>query len=818
MGEVYRADDLRLGQPVALKFLPGAVERDPMKLAQFHNEARLARQVAHPNVCRVYDIGEAEGTPFLTMEYVDGEDLASLIRRIGRLPVDKGLEIARQLCAGLAAAHDRGVLHRDLKPSNVMLDGDGKVRLTDFGLAALSGSVDVTRAGTPAYMAPEQLAGREVTPRSDVYALGLVLYEIFTGRRALDVSSIGDLVRRQEQKQIAPPGTIVQGFDPAIERVILQCLEFDPSQRPASALGVSAALPGGDPLIAALAAGETPSPQMVAAAGRAEGLSPAMAIASALGVCALVVLAIWVADTYSLPGRLDFVRPPDALTDRAEQLLQALGYTDPPTATARGFYDNTDYQRFLQQPEGRRFRTVRFTGHPGALRFYYRTSPRTLAPIGRMEDVNWWNPPVNVSGMTMVTLDEHGWLDGFQAVPREVEAATPTPMPPDWAPLFKAAGLDPARLATATPMRTPPTYADMRAAWRGEWPDRPGVPLRIEAASYHGRPVYFAVIAPWSLAWRDQEPPKTTAERAVNTLVTICIISLLLVATLVARSNVRHGRGDLPGAARIAAVMGLLTIAAWALDATHLPDPSNELNRFFEGVGISLLMAALGWVLYVALEPWVRKTWPNSLKGWTRLLAGHVRDARVGRDVLIGAALGTLVQLTGMMRFAGAALIAHEIPSAPSPDIAMYNGMRHALGALTALPFTAMFNAMWCVFMIVGLKMLLRKMWLAVLVTLAFYLMLSVPAALNDSTPVIAATASAVSVALLVAVPIRFGLLAACVAFLFNYVLSAVPWTADPGDWRSSVSMLALAMLVGIAAFGAWAAASDSAATAPARS
>src|ERR1700736_150017 len=177
MGEVYRADDLTLGQPVALKFLPEEVVHDEIVLARFRSEVRVARQVSHPNVCRVYDVGEVEGHFFLSMEYVDGEDLGSLLRRIGRLPEDKALEIARRLCAGLAAAHEKGVLHRDLKPSNVMLDGRGHVLLTDFGLAGLAGQVKgaEVRNGTPAYMAPEQLSGKEVTTRSDIYSLGLVL-------------------------------------------------------------------------------------------------------------------------------------------------------------------------------------------------------------------------------------------------------------------------------------------------------------------------------------------------------------------------------------------------------------------------------------------------------------------------------------------------------------------------------------------------------------------------------------------------------------------------------------------------------------------
>ena len=135
MGQVYRAEDLKLGQAVALKFLPADVERDPDARARLLAETRHARSIAHPNVCRVYDVGDIDARPFLTMEYIDGEDLASLLRRIGRLPAAKAVEIAQQLCAGLAAAHERGVLHRDLKPANVMIDGRGQARITDFGLA-----------------------------------------------------------------------------------------------------------------------------------------------------------------------------------------------------------------------------------------------------------------------------------------------------------------------------------------------------------------------------------------------------------------------------------------------------------------------------------------------------------------------------------------------------------------------------------------------------------------------------------------------------------------------------------------------------------
>ncbi|MGC2804190.1 MAG: serine/threonine-protein kinase, partial [Candidatus Acidiferrum sp.] len=313
MGEVYRAEDLKLSQLVAIKFLPESLSQDAAALARFHSEVRIARQVSHPNVCRVFDIGEADGVQFLSMEYVDGEDLASVVRRIGRLSPDKATEVARQICAGLAAAHERGVVHRDLKPANVMLDGAGKIRITDFGLAGIAASIqgaDV-RAGTPAYMAPEQLVGKEVTTKSDIYSLGLILYEILTGKRAFEASTLPELIKLREQGIITNPSTLVRDLDPLIERVILRCLESDPAKRPVSALQVAAALPGGDPLAAALAAGETPSPEMVAAAGVKEGMRPRVALGLLAIVALGLVASLLIAESTQLVNRVPLDSPPE---------------------------------------------------------------------------------------------------------------------------------------------------------------------------------------------------------------------------------------------------------------------------------------------------------------------------------------------------------------------------------------------------------------------------------------------------------------------------------------------------------------------------
>src|ERR1700683_3428384 len=348
MGEVFRAEDLTLEQEVALKFLPPDLANDPAALARFHSEVRIARQVSHPNVCRVFDIGMAGDAPFITMEYVDGEDLASLIRRVGRFPQDKAGEIARQICAGLAAAHEQGLLHRDLKPANIMLDGRGRVRITDFGLASLAGEVhggDV-RAGTPAYMAPEQLAGKEVTFKSDIYALGLVLYEIFTGKRAFDAPTLQELTKQRETSSPTNPTMLVKDLDPLVERVIERCLEKDPAKRPASALQVAAALPGGDPLAAALAAGETPSPEMVAASGSKEGIRP-LFVWACIGVVALsLIFEFAVSGRARLYRRTPLPQTPEVLEQRAKDLVRDFGYTDAPADTATGFDIDGQYLNY----------------------------------------------------------------------------------------------------------------------------------------------------------------------------------------------------------------------------------------------------------------------------------------------------------------------------------------------------------------------------------------------------------------------------------------------------------------------------------------
>jgi serine/threonine protein kinase len=650
MGEVYRADDLTLGQAVAMKFLPDEAGHDEGLLERFRNEVRMARRVSHPNVCRVYDVGEVDGQTFFTMEYVDGEDLASLLRRIGRLPPDKALDIARHLCAGLAAAHAKGVLHRDLKPANIMLDGRGQVVITDFGLAGIADDIrgPEVRSGTPAYMSPEQLAGKEVSMRSDIYALGLVLYEVFTGKRAFAEKPVGALQARGSQAP-SRPSSVVKDLDPIVEKVILRCLETEPSGRPATALAVAAALPGGDPLAAALAAGETPSPQLVAASGETTGLRPRIAVACLIFVLLGLAVGTYFTIHYSAIEKMHLEQTPEVLAHRAREIVIQLGYPDKPADTAFGFDYDTDFRDSVEKDTktSPNWDEV-MAGRPTTLQFWYRQSPDLLDPNGYRDSfltpgiVSEGDPPTTLSGMVNLKLDAKGRLIYLQAIPPQKDAAAPSTAPPDWSALFSAAELDPTKLQSAQPEWTSLGMADARAAWTGTWPGSTR-PLRVEAAAWHGKPVFFAVIGDWNKPWRmvtakSADEKKNRASQAISILL---LTGVLAGGALLARRNFRHGRGDREGAFRLAAVMFVLEIGLW-LCRSHFVLDFQTFGYLILAISSALLWGGAMWMLYLAIEPWIRRNWPQAIISWSRLVSGQLRDPVVGRDILFGVAFGTL--------------------------------------------------------------------------------------------------------------------------------------------------------------------------------
>jgi hypothetical protein len=797
MGEVYRADDLKLGQSVALKFLPEAVDRDPARLTQLHSEVRIARQISHPHVCRVYDIDDYEGHTFLSMEYVDGEDLASLLRRVGRLSPNRAIELSRQICTGLAAAHDRGVVHRDLKPANIMLDGAGHIRITDFGLAGAIG--DAARAGTPAYMAPEQLAGQPVTPRSDLYSLGLVLYELFTGERALTGQNLAELIGKREELDITPPSAIVRDLDPTIERAILRCLERDPARRPAAALAVAAALPGGDPL-AALAAGGMLSPEVVAAAGEEDAWALRPALASLAFVLIGLVVLVLMADRVLITGYVPLDAPVAIMADRAEQIREKLGYTEPVADRAAGLSIDGEGQRFVSErtPASERANALARI-RPAPLRLWYRTSPQPLMPSAPLPYADAANPPLLLSGMTRTVVDGKGRLVSFEAVPPsfEPEASSASTGEPDWNALFALAMLPRDRFAPVVPRWTPPVYADTRAAWEGSLPESPDITLHLEAAAYRGRVTFFSIIPPWTAAARMGPRAGATPQPWTTSIVAFLLLAIIGGAALVARHNWRNGRGDRQGALRMAAVLCIVDFARRALLGAHLAFVQFDLGFVLIQMALSLMLAAGTWIVYMALEPFVRRYWPDSLISWTRLLADKLRDPRIGKDLLLGSVAGVAMGLVTWGQVLAPTLIGRP-PLAPSwPEMRYLEGLVQATATVNRFIVVGVFSAMTLIFVVVLLRVIVRRVWLAgILATLLF-----VATNLLDYQKTHAVEIAAVVVirTIMTFAAIRLGLLATVVAFIFIIILQGAPLTADAGKWYFATSASIVLMLAAIA-------------------
>ena len=802
MGEVYRADDLTLDLAVALKFVPEGVTRDGARLAQFHNELRVARQVSHKNVCRLYDLGEADGRQFLTMEYIDGEDLASLLRRIGRLPPDKAVELARQLCAGLAAAHERGVLHRDLKPSNVMVDGDGNVRIADFGLAvadSMAGGAD--HAGTPQYMAPEQLTGQPASVRTDIYALGLVLFEIFTGRRAFDATSLNELRQLHQSGAVTTPSLAVRDLDPAVERVILRCLDRNPALRPASAIGVSAALPGGDPLAAALAAGETPSPEMVAAAGDTSALNPAIG----LSVMAFIVIGLLTIATLSdrnlLVARVPFDKSIDALDDRARELAAKLGYPARPADSAHGMASAGDYLSWLARTDLRPSRWDSLAaGYVPALRFWYRSSPRDLIPLSMFLMPTLNDPPLTITDMVSVVLDTRGRLADFAAVAPQVDTASTPATSADWAPLFEAAALPMAEFRRVDSQWTPRVYADERAAWEGPVPGQPQTKIRVEAASYRGKPVSFQIIGPWTIPSRMTQQARTPTERLLAVAGGSILLVLLCGTAVLARHNLRVGRGDRRGGARLSLFVLSVSMLAWAVGARHVADLSLEINQLLINLAFAMLSGGLLWLIYIALEPYVRRYCPDIMISWTRLIGGQLRDPLVGRDVLFGVAAGVVVVLLGLSFRLAPSLIGKP-PSLPRVGNLQYLiGARFAIAALLRTIPNALTNAMFVALVFVMGRAVSGRAWVGAAAAVALFGVL-VLGEIGES-PLVGALFAVLFSGALVATLTYFGLMALASAFFVNLALGNGVMTVDMSKMYAATGVWLMMAIAGLAAFG----------------
>jgi hypothetical protein len=764
MGEVYRADDLKLGQPVAIKLVTAEGARDEA-FQRSVSEVRLARSIAHPNVCRVYDVGHAQGWAYLAMEYVDGETLASLLRRIGRLSPEKALDAGRQLCAGIAAAHEVGVLHRDLKPSNIMIDGRGRIRIMDFGLAVSAGdSRSLELAGTPAYMAPEQLTGDRVTARTDVYALGLVLFELFEGRPIFTATSLDERLHAGNAAAIAQRAR--SELDPAILAMICRCLDTDPEERPRSAVAVAAVLPGSNPLMVAVSDGQVPSPDMVAAARRKGSLSSTAGAVLLVGVIGGTVAVV--AGTRSVLSST-VLKPPDVLVERARNVLVSLGYGEPPGDSEFWF-------------------------EPGEqLRFVYRQSSNLLVPWNVSRVVTDVDPPVDVPGMATVVLDPGGRLIRLSAVPARDTSIGPAV---DWDVLFAYAGLAPRDFVSIDPPDTLRAQHDSHVGWESKAVN-PNDRLYVSAASLAGQPVLFTTIH-----GNDPQPSVKSeflSERsaAADALLSAVILLIFVTGSALARRNLRLGRGDRRGAGRLAAFVACGTALSAVLRAHHVPVAMTEWTLLLSATGWALVWGALGWLMYLSLEPYARAHWPATLISWTRLVSGRVRDPLVGRDVLTGLAAGVVLRAMSVARFQQVNWATSGATYAPVLDC-LRSG-RHFAFVLVFYTLDALMSALGGLFVLLVIRVVLRKPWLAVSLWVALVAALfGFGTTLSPWTWAVAVAMASFSITVL----LRLGLLSFAVMLLFSRLITRVPVTLDFREWYAGTSIAALSIVAALAIYG----------------
>jgi serine/threonine-protein kinase len=605
---------------------------------------------------------------------------------------------------------------------------------------------------------------------------------------------------------VTTPSSIVRDLDPAIERVILRCLAKDPEQRPASALTVAVALPGGDPLAAALAAGETPSPDMIAAAGETDAWPVVKGLAAVVWVVAALIVCAGLAMRTTLARLVPLEKPPAVLADRAEQILAALGYPEPRGDTAHGFGVYGAYINWIARVDDSPNRwDVVAKDRPSAFLYWYRTSPRDLVPRQLALHVTPSDPPQSDTDMHTVTLDMRGRLLQFTSVPRQFDDRAPDNAPLPWQQLFEAADLPMAAFSPVPPQWAPRDFADVRAAWEGPLPERPDVRVRVEAAAYRGRLVSFLLIGPWTVPTRMQVSQRPLRDRIGYALMLTLAIVMLIGAILLARHNVRIGRADRRGAMRVALFAICTELTSWVLGYHHVPDVRAEMLSFSAVAADAVFLGTLFWIIYAALEPYARRFWPDMLLGWSRLVAGRLRDPRVGRDVLLGLVFGVTWFGLDLARRLLPQLLGYpaSVPRLGNDLNTLVNATQ-TFSSWAVIILQELQMAFGVVLLFVVLRLVTRRASLAVAagMVIIFYWWSSF---LLTSAWWTELTYEIIVVVLFTIVTIRFGLLAAAVARIVLGLCETIPFTLHVSHWSATPSNWTLGGIIALALFGFYA-------------
>jgi serine/threonine-protein kinase len=741
------------------------------------------------------------------MELIDGESLRGILSRtVGVLPDDEKLRITHDLCAGLAAIHDQRILHRDLKPENVMLDSSGRAVITDFGIASYAGAVADRRSGTPAYMAPEIHAGEPPTQHSDIYSLCLVLYELFAGHPPFEAESAEERLRLQEAGAPTLPDS--DALDPAIRGAIVRGLAPAADDRFASAVELATALPPRPEIAAAAKGGRVVAPETLLVAPRLRLRRPV-----AQGLLAAILLALPIVAMISAavqPGRgMAEGEPPVVLATRAREIIHQLGFEELPHSL---------YGYTLENP-GTSLDDASYSGGltpVSPFRFWYRQGPSRLVPVGFVGPVSSYDdPPAHEPGTVGVHLDAHGRLLRLDALPGQpVDRSHGFPEgEPDWRALLVAAELDSVSLRQDSPTWIPPPFADRRRAWVGHQEERGDKSIRIEAASFRGRPVAFRTFTetPIRLDAALVERPWRIASTAGRLVLSLWFFSALIAAVLLARRNLRLRTADRPAAFRIATIVLVARMLIWLLGPNH--PVSTDYALLQAGLGRSLLAAVLVWVLYVALEPTVRSLWPRQAASWVRLLYGRFRDALLGRDLLVGILFGLAAVLWAQLYVAVPGWLGFQPPRAGSQSPLLWQIGKNSVEilceslaaparALAMWIFTVVHAVLYALFGVIGialLRLVLTRAWLSRTTAFLLLTLITLP---PDGHPAAAVLAAMISSALWLTVLIRFGFLATVTATVVAWLLGSLPMAHTPAAWTTGVSAGTLLVVLAVTAWG----------------
>jgi len=412
------------------------------------------------------------------------------------------------------------------------------------------------------------------------------------------------------------------------------------------------------------------------------------------------------------------------------------------------------------------------------------------------------DPAMTVAGEVMLELDPNGRLLSFLGLPPErIEHDSAATLEPDWEPVLSAAGLDPAQLVAEESTWIPPVYADIRAAWVGTYPDAPDVEIRVEAAAFQGRPVAMRLLEPWNRT-RAEETADAAARTRTSAIVQQVTFNLMILAAIfVAWRNLRLGRGDRKTAFRFALYLALVRLL-WMVGAHHVA-AQDEASILMSHYAFSALRIMIVWIFYLAVEPYVRRLWPQVLVTWVRFVGGRWRDSLVGRDILVGVAAGALLtNLTWLRNWLFPRLTG--MPGLPPEfELSTLEALRRGahLVAAVAIDHTMAIqvNSLLLVLVLVILRLVLRRTWLAVT---AFF-MLGIAAYWPAySSPTVHAIFMSLYCAVFLVVLFRHGFLSIVVSNSVWFLLTGIPISYHVSSWTFGGTAVALALVFGLAIYG----------------